>query len=102
MAGEPFRFSVRTFRVPGWVTPLLVLLALAMIPVAMALALGLLALVLGAGLVRALFPPAGSSLPREEGPPGREVSGSLDGEVPPGDGPVIDVEYEARDEEEKS
>jgi len=88
------RIQVQTFRLPGWLAPILVLFALVLIPFLLTLALGLLALGLGAAAVRHwLLPPA--SLGDSRLFPGR-------GEKKPGDSPVIDVDYEVKDEHEKN
>jgi hypothetical protein len=89
-----FRFQIRTYRAPGWLVPLMVLAGLAMIPVAVALALGLMAVALGVGVLRALRPGPGRPLEGRRGPPGPRLGRGA------GDG-AIDVEYEAKDGDEK-
>ena len=49
------RMEVRSFQVPRWLAPLLVLLALALIPLALMVAVGFAALALGATVVRAFL-----------------------------------------------
>jgi hypothetical protein len=110
MQNNNMKVRILTYRLPGWLAPLMVLLALAMIPVAIALALGILAIAMGVGVVRALLPP-----PRETPPgTGEEVVRGTEN-VPErnrrskpsalvtgaDDQPVIDVEYEVKDGNEK-
>lgn len=80
-------------RVPGWLVPLMVILGLAMIPLAIALALGVLAVALGVGVLRAFLPAPKPPLPDRPEPSGPRL-----GRIPDG---AIDVEYEAKDSDEK-
>jgi len=83
------QLQFRSFRLPGWVVPVMFLLALALLPFALLFAVGLGVLALGAGLLGSLFRgPSGPSL-------GTAKKGSVSG---PGRGTkVIDVEYEVKD-----
>jgi len=81
---------VRTFRLPGWATFLLVLAALALIPVALVLAVGVGALALVGGVVGALVGPK-----RREIPPPHRMD---PGQIPEHSGQVLEAEYEVKDE----
>ena len=82
------RMEVRSFQVPQWLAPLMLLLALALIPLALMVAVGLGALAVGTTVVRALLP--SSSRP--------SVSSSHSAEFPKVSGSAIDAEYEIKDE----
>jgi len=84
------RIHVQTFRVPAWVTPVLILLALALLPVLLTVALGILGLALAAATVRYFLLPSGPSQP----PP--PISNDRGEKL--GNSQVIDVDYEVKDE----
>jgi len=87
------QLHVRSFRLPGWVVPVMFLLALALLPFALLFAVGLGVLALGAGLLGALFRgPSGPTL-------GAGKRGSVD--VRGRGTKVIDVEYEVKDRDAK-
>lgn len=87
------RFEVRSYSMPRWIVPILILAALALIPFALVLALGLTAAGIG-------FSALGLFLPKAGGPENNETLG-----VPPRhslkSGSVIDADYEIKDENEK-
>ena len=84
------RVHVQTFRVPGWVTPVLLVLALALLPFLLTIALGLLGLVLAATAVRYFLLPSGPNQPH---PP---ISHDREDKI--GNSQIIDVDYEVKDE----
>ncbi len=88
-----FRYQMRTVRVPGWLIPLLLLAALALIPVVLTLALGLLGLGLGVAAVRYwLLPSAPKGTHRSfPGQKGEKLH----------DPSVIDVDYQVKGSDEK-
>ena len=81
--------EVRSFRVPGWLGPLLVLAALALIPVALLLAVFAGVAALGVSVARALL---------SQAPPAEKGRGPALGSGP---GEVIEADYEVKDEHEK-
>jgi len=87
--------EIRSFRAPGWLGPVLLLLALAILPFALILGLVVTGIVLGASVMKALVP-----FPAEEKLEGRT-------EVVPkqerlsADSEIIDADYEIKDENEK-
>ncbi len=82
------RMEVRSFQVPQWLSPLLVLLALALIPVALVVAVGFGVLAVGVSVVKAFLP----SSPR---PP---IMSSRSAFSEPTGHSAIDAEYEIKDE----
>jgi hypothetical protein len=88
------KVQMRTFRMPGWLLPIFVLLGLALIPIAFFLALALLGLALGSVLVCALLP---SVHPHEK----NENIFSKKHHSQFSDKSVLDVEYEVKDDHEK-
>lgn len=82
------RMEVRSFQVPQWLSPLLVLLALALIPVALVVAVGFGVLAVGAIVVKAF-------LPSSPCPP---IMSSRSVFSEPTDHSAIDAEYEIKDE----
>jgi hypothetical protein len=85
----------RSFQVPRWLTPVLGLLALALIPIAMMVAVCVAALALGTTLIRAFVP----SIPSQNPNP-RPAFRSKDSSVLSKQS-AIDVEYEVKDQNEK-
>ena len=86
------RMEVRSFQVPRWLTPLLVLLALAFIPIALMFAVALGVLAVGTTVIRAFLP---SSQPSSVSHV-RSVFNSLESKK--SDVSAIDVEYEVKDQ----
>ena len=89
------RVQMRTLRVPSWFLPVFILLGLALIPIAFFLALALLGLAVGSVLVRALLPSAHPPEKNENVFSKEHRSQFLDK-------PVLDVEYEVKDDHEKN
>jgi hypothetical protein len=88
----PIRTTV--MRLPGWVVPVMFLLALALLPFAILLAVGLGALALGAALVGSLLKgPLGPVIGEPKGTR-RSVPGEAGSKV-------IDAEYEVKDRDAK-
>lgn len=89
------QIHVRTTRFPGWVVPVLALIALALLPFALALAFLVGALALGAGLLRFLLlpPSSGSSVN-----PSFKRPSSNDRLADP---TAIDAEFEVKETHEK-
>ena len=89
------RVQVQSFRGPRWLGPLLVLIALALLPFALMLGLAVMALVIGASVVRLFLPMPGNKAMENQtsAVPGRRVSDSSSS--------AIDAEYEVKDENEK-
>ena len=89
------RFQVQTFRAPRWLGPVLVLIAMALLPFALMLGLAVMALVSGASVLRLLLPPVGkwAMQGRQDSTSGRSI-------IEPGS-PAIDAEYEVKDDHEK-
>ncbi len=91
---------VRTFNIPRWMGPFLILAALALIPFALVLAFSLGALAVGLLAVRTLLP--GSARPASgrvfQGPP-KASSQRLDSSHHPVR--VLDAEYEVKETHEK-
>jgi hypothetical protein len=90
------RMEVRSFQVPRWLSPLLVLLALAFIPIALMFAVALGVLAVGTTVIRAFLP---SSQPPSVSHQ-HSVFSSLESKK--SDLSAIDVEYEIKDPHEKS
>ena len=89
------QIHVRSARFPGWVVPVLALIALALLPFAIALAFLVGALALGAGVVRLLFlPPSAdaSAKPSFRRPTSKERLA---------DPSAIDAEFEVKEPHEK-
>ena len=89
------RMEVKSFQVPRWVFPLMILAALALIPVALMLALSVAALGIVGSVVRAFLPSAAPK-PMETRSfrfPEFEKSDSHTA--------VIDADYEVKEEHEK-
>lgn len=82
------KVQVRRFRAPGWIVPVLVLIALALLPFALMLAAGLVLLAVGAAALNALLPGGKRSFPENDysSPPPKLKSGPESG--------VIDADYE--------
>jgi hypothetical protein len=86
------RVEVRSFQMPRWVVPVLVLAALALIPFVLALALAVGALALGAaGLRLLLSPPSPPEAAFPRATPEKKFS----------DPSAIDANYEVKGENEK-
>jgi len=83
--------EVRSFQVPRWLTPVLGLLALVLIPIAMMVAVCVAVLALGSTLIRVFVP----SIPSQD-TQARPVFRSKDSSVPSQS--AIDVEYEVKDQ----
>jgi len=79
---------------PPWLLPVFVLLGLALIPLAFFVAMALLALALGSLVLRALLPSQPSPV-KNGNVFSRESRSSFS------DQPVLDVDYEIKDEHEK-
>jgi hypothetical protein len=90
------KFQVQGFRAPGWVLPIVLLVGLALIPVALFIALAVLGLGLAAAIVRAVLPSATKPSSASQSVSARKASGSFSNQ------PVLDVEYEIKDEHEKA
>jgi hypothetical protein len=86
------RMEVRSFQLPRWLTPVLGLLALALIPIAIMVAVCVGALALGTTLIRAFVP----SLPSPD-PNSRPAFHAKDSSVL-SPSSAIDVEYEVKDQ----
>ncbi len=82
------RMEVRSVQVSRWLAPLLLLLALALIPLALMVAVGFAALAIGTTVVRAVLP----SSPRSPVIQARSVESSIEPNS------AIDAEYEIKDE----
>jgi len=89
------RMEVRSFQVPRWLAPLLVLLALAFIPIALMFAVALGVLAMGTTVIRAFLPSSQPSVSHQS-----SVFSSLESKK--SDLSAIDVEYEVKDSNEKS
>ena len=86
------RVQVQTLRAPRWLGPLLVLMALAILPFALMVGLAVMSLVVGASLLRLLLPsPEKRTLENRMPAAGRAVA----------DSSAIDAEYEVKDDHEK-
>lgn len=85
------QMEVRSFQVPRWLTLVLGLLALALIPIAMMIAVCVGALALGTTLIRAFVPSIPSSKP-DSRPAFRSKDSSVLSQSS-----AIDVEYEVKD-----
>jgi hypothetical protein len=90
------KFQVQSFRAPGWLFPILLLVGLALIPVALFIAIAVLGLALAATVVRSLLPATSPSPSHSQTVSARKASGSFANQ------PVLDVEYEIKDEDEKA
>ena len=91
------RMVVQQVRAPRWLVPVLLLLALALIPIAITMALVVAGLTLVGAVVRAFLPGTG---PRPGGLDQRTRT-----ERPLGDPrgtPIIDADYQVKDEYEKN
>lgn len=89
------RIHVSSTQFPGWVVPVLLLIALALLPFAIALGLLVGVLALGAGLVRVLLFPApaeNQDKPSLRRPPSNERLA---------DPSAIDAEFEVKESHEK-
>lgn len=95
--GEPLmmRFQVRTFAMPRWIGPLLALAAIVLLPFALMLALGLAALALGALVFRALM------FPTDKRPDSPSIDTSRSPALGSNDSPILDAEYEVKEEDEE-
>lgn len=88
------QIHVRSVKGTGWIVPVLVLVALVLLPFALMLALGLGVLAVGFTVLRSFLPPAG---PRDPGdlfprsPSDKRIQ----------DPSAIDAEFEVRDNDEK-
>jgi hypothetical protein len=89
------RMEVRSFQVPRWLAPLLVLVALAFIPIALMFAVALGVLAVGTTMIRAFLPSSQSTPVSHQ----RSVFSSLESKK--SDVSAIDVEYEVKDSHEK-
>jgi len=82
--------QVKSFQVPGWLAPVMILLALAFIPVALMLAVALGALAVGTTVIRAFLPSSQpSSAPHAVFSPRESKKNDVQ---------AIDVEYEIKDQ----
>ena len=86
------RMEVRSFRLPPWLAPLLILAALALIPFALMLAFAVAGVAVLAGAARLFLPAPQGSSPKK--PPFSSGESHKKFSEPS----AIDVEYEARDE----
>ena len=88
------KVQMQTFQAPRWLGPILVLIALALIPFALMIGLALMATVLGLTALRLFLPSPPRPIfeqGRDPGAGGRKVeSGS----------PVIDADYEVKDSQD--
>jgi hypothetical protein len=91
----PMQIHVRSVQMPRWVIPLLIVMALALIPFALMLGLALGVVVIGASVARLLF----SSPVKPQANP-FEVPGLRSDKKFP-DYSAIDAEYEVKDSNEK-
>jgi hypothetical protein len=89
------RVVVQSFQAPRWIVPVLILVALALIPFALMLAVTLLGVAVAATAFRALLSPAPEANPKNHSFPKGQLA-----ELNPGS-KVIDAEYEAKDQDEK-
>lgn len=90
------KVQVQSYALPRWVIPVVFLAALALVPFALMLALGLGAMALGASVVLSLLPSAKAVKdPGRFGERGRSLRDA-------GSSPVIDADYEVKDENAKS
>lgn len=87
--------EIRFYRAPGWIIPFLILLALALLPFAMVLALAVAGAALGAAVLRFLF------LPAQEQTAEKNKNILSEGEGSASNTPVIDADFEVKDENEK-
>ena len=86
------RMEVKSFKVPGWLAPLLLLLALALIPLFLVAGVAVAALAVGTTVVRAFLP--SSSQPQVSNL--HSVFKSVESKK--SDVSAIDVEYEVKDQ----
>ena len=88
------KYQIRTFGIPRWAGFLLAAAVLALLPFALMLALGLAAAGLGVLVLRALvFPTGAKSSPTLERPRSSALGA--------GDAPILDADYEVKDENEE-
>jgi hypothetical protein len=88
--------EVRSFQAPRWLGPILILIALALIPFLLTLALGLLALGIGASVIKALLPPSHPKNDHERIFAAHRQFGKKS------DPSAIDAEYEVKDADKKA
>ncbi|GEM_PF-1331729 len=89
------RVQVQSFRAPRWLGPLLVLIALAILPFALILGMAVMALVAGASIFRLLLPAPRKVFEENLG------SGKAAHRVVDSGSRAIDADYEVKDEYEK-
>jgi hypothetical protein len=90
------RLQVQSFQLPRWVVPVMILVALALIPFALMVGVALTAVALGFSALRLFLP---SSSPANFGP-GFDGQTRIKNDRPaPG---VIDAEYQVKDEDGKN
>ena len=90
------KFQVQSFRAPGWLFPIVLLVGLALIPVALFIAVAVLGLALAGAVVRSLLPARSPSSSSSQSVSARKASGSFANQ------PILDVEYEIKDDHEKT
>ncbi len=91
----PMQIHIRSSQLPRWIVPVLILVALALIPFALMLGLTLAAVAIGASALRLLWPSPGK---QEAGPKEFPFSKA---EKRFSDPSAIDAEYEVKDSDEK-
>ncbi len=90
------KFQVQSFRAPGWLFPIVLLVGLALIPVALFIAVAVLGLAFAGAVVRSFLPAPSPSSSSSQTVSARKASGSFSNQ------PVLDVEYEIKDDHEKA
>lgn len=90
------RLQVQSFQMPRWVIPVMILVALALVPFALVLGLALTAVALGFSALRLFLPAHNSSHfgPASNGRTRIKSDGPASG--------VIDAEYQVKDEDGKN
>ena len=90
------RLQVQSFQLPRWVAPVMILVALALLPFALMLGLALTAVAIGYSILRLFLPISNSSTTYQtlRGQTGMKNHASASG--------VIDAEYQVKDEDGKN
>jgi hypothetical protein len=89
------KMEVRTFRVPGWLMPVLLLAALALVPFALMLALAVACAAIGISLLRSFLPPGDASVTTPPAFDRKDARGFFEK-------PAIDAEYVVKEKNEKN
>ena len=90
------KVEIRTFKSAGWIVPLMLLIALVLLPFALMLALALMTAALGAAVFRALLSSTQGDVIGSDARSTRKLGHPTSGPS------IIDAEYEVKEKDEKN